>query len=121
MKKMIIAGYIGNDAEIRQKTNSKDKFVTLSVAVDESYIDKETKEKVKRTDWISIIMNYDRFKKVSEYLKKGAYCTIIGKPMIHKYKNDKGEILTNFRLIADEIDFFNPKPKVIDKETGEIV
>ncbi len=120
MKKMIIAGNIGSDAVIREKSNSNEKFITFSVAINEDYTDKKTKEKVKRTDWISCILNFERYHKVVKYLNKGVFVTASGRPSINSYEGEEG-FSVNFRLFINELTFFSPKTKVINAETGEIM
>ena len=49
-----LIGRIGNDPEVRTLQNGG-KCLTMSVATDESYINRENGEKVKRTEWHRIV------------------------------------------------------------------
>ena len=49
-----LIGRIGNDPEVRTMQNGG-KCLTMSVATDESYINRESGEKVKRTEWHRIV------------------------------------------------------------------
>ena len=48
--KAILAGFLGNDAEVRTGNNDQ-KFTILSLATKSSYKDKESDKYISRTEW----------------------------------------------------------------------
>lgn len=100
----IFSGILGQDSEIRQTENNK--VLSFSVAIDESYKDKQG-NKVEKTSWIKCakFMKADRSSKITEALIKGSKVTIIGKPNA-TYYNEKAYQ----ECIVDKIDIqFVPK------------
>ncbi len=123
MRSITITGNIGNEPEIRENKNSKEKFFTFSLAEDNSYIDKSTGKVVESVEWFQCVLNYDRYKNVVKFLKKGTRAAIIGYPTIHTYTNKETKKLRAvFRVSVNQLDFFNAKEKIVTvNEDGEII
>jgi len=123
MRSITITGNIGNEPEIRENKNSKEKFFTFSLAEDNSYIDKSTGKVVESVEWFQCVLNYDRYKNVVKFLKKGTRASIIGYPTIHTYTHKETKKLRAvFRVSVNQLDFFNAKEKIITvNQDGEII
>jgi len=128
MRQLTVVGNIGRNAELRENKHTGEKFYTMPVAEDTGYKDKETGERVNRVEWFECTLNYERFKNVHEYLKKGSRITLFGYPTIKSYRNKEGKQVLNFKISVKQIDFYNAKQKfeqinkteVADTKTGEI-
>jgi len=123
MRSITVTGNIGNEPEIRENKNTKEKFFTFSIAEDNSYIDKATGKQVESVEWFQCILNYERYKNVVQYLKKGSRATVIGYPTIHTYTHKETKKLRAiFRISVNQLDFFNAKEKtIVVDENGEVV
>lgn len=77
IQKIIIIGNVGQDPEMKT-TNSGNPVCNFSLAVSESWTDKNTKEKKEHTEWIDIEA-YGRLAEIcGEYIKKGSKVYIEG-------------------------------------------
>jgi single-strand DNA-binding protein len=80
-------GRVGRDAELVGSNNNVCKF---SLAVNEEYLDKNTGEKVRQTEWVNCVA----FSKLAEvcmrFMKKGAKAYVSGKFKVTKYVGKDG-------------------------------
>jgi single-strand DNA-binding protein len=86
--KVILMGFLGNDAEVRTANNRS--FTTLSLATKSSYKDKKSGEYVSHTEWHRCVV----FGKLSEFagtLKKGAHIQVEGELRSREYDSKKTE------------------------------
>lgn len=93
-------GRIGQDAKIVDHQGNK--FVTFSVAVDESYKDGNG-TKIERTTWYDCNTEQERFFKVISWLTKGREVLVQGKPSVRVYEKDGkhyGAIRVNVQNIS---------------------
>lgn len=81
-----IIGNLGFDASIKE-TNGK-RYLKFSVAVNESYKDKEG-NKVEKTEWFNCISNNTS---LSPYLKKGTLILAQGVPSFKAYSDKEGNV-----------------------------
>ena len=97
-----IIGHLGKDPESRFMPNG-DQVANFSVAVTESWKDKNTGDKKEETTWFRV----SAFKKLAEicaqYLKKGTPVQVVGKMKMRKWKDDKGNDRESWDLIADSM------------------
>lgn len=95
-----IIGRIGQDAKIIDYQGRK--FVSFSVAVDESYKDGNG-TKIERTAWFDCNTEQERFFKVISWLTKGREVLVQGKPSVRVYEKDGkhyGAIRVNVQNIS---------------------
>jgi single-strand DNA-binding protein len=87
VNKVIIVGNLGSDPEIKYMP-SGDAVCNLSLATTESWKDKQSGEKVEKTEWHRVVM-FKRLAEISgEYLRKGSQVYIEGKLKTRKYEKD---------------------------------
>ena len=87
LNKVQLIGRVGKDPEIRYLTSGK-AVANFSIATSESYKDKQTGEKVEKTEWHNISA-FDRLAEIiGEYVKKGALLYVEGKIQTRKYEKD---------------------------------
>src|SRR5262249_30977626 len=85
LNKVILIGNLGRDPEIRRFQNGG-RVASFSIATSESWKDKETGEKIERTEWHRISVLNDKLVEVIErYLKKGAKVYIEGQLETRKW------------------------------------
>jgi single-strand DNA-binding protein len=90
LNKVQCIGNLGRDPEIR-RTQSGDGVANFSVAVTETWKDKQTGERREKTEWINIVVFGDGLVRVVEqYLKKGSRCYVEGKIQTRKWQDKDG-------------------------------
>ena len=75
--KLILLGYFGGDATVRNVNN--DEFViNFNVANSREFVDKDTAELIKKTQWFTCSYWFKAEPKVAQYLKKGTLVYVEG-------------------------------------------
>jgi single-strand DNA-binding protein len=74
---VLLAGFIGSDAQVKTANSNGNEFTVLSVATQESWKDKETGEWQKATEWHSVICN-NGLGKYAASLTKGTHVLVEG-------------------------------------------
>ena len=91
VNKVILVGNLGRDPEVR-RMGSGDPVVSFSLAMSESWRDKNSGERKEKTEWANIVIFNENIGKVAEqYLKKGMKVYIEGQLQTREY-TDKDNI-----------------------------
>lgn len=101
VNKVILVGTLGGDPEIRH-TPSGDAVASLSIATNESWVDKKTGEKQERTEWHKVILWRRLAEIAQQYLTKGSKVFIEGKLQTRKWEKDGVERYTT-EIIGDSL------------------
>jgi single-strand DNA-binding protein len=102
INKVIIVGNLGADPEMRH-TGGGTAVTTLNVATSESWTDKQSGEKVEKTEWHRVKM-FGRLAEIAgEYLKKGRQVYIEGSLRTDKYTDKQGVEKYSTDIIASEM------------------
>jgi single-strand DNA-binding protein len=102
INKVIIVGNLGADPEMRH-TGGGTAVTTINVATAESWTDKQSGEKVEKTEWHRIKM-FSRLAEIAgEYLKKGSQVYIEGSLRTDKYTDKQGVERYSTDIIANEM------------------
>ena len=90
VNKVILIGRLGKDPEVRTM-QSGGKVVNLSIATEESWRDKSTGERQKKTEWHRVVIFNERLAEVAEkYLTKGGQVYIEGTLQTRKWTDNSG-------------------------------
>lgn len=89
LNKVQIIGNLGNDPDLR-KTQSGDSVCNLSIATTESWKDKNTGERVSRTEWHKVVIWGNTADVAAKYLSKGSKVYIEGKLETRKWQDQSG-------------------------------
>ena len=88
--KVLLIGRLGADAVVNQLT-SGGRVANLSVATDESYINKQSGERVDKTEWHRVVTFQDGMvTTVEKHALKGRLVHVEGKLQTRKYKDAEG-------------------------------
>lgn len=91
VNKVILVGNLGKDPEIRT-TQEGVKIANLSVATSEQWRDKNTQERVERTEWHRVVIFNEKLADVAEkYLRKGSKLYIEGQLQTRKWTDQNGQ------------------------------
>ncbi|HWU76557.1 MAG TPA: single-stranded DNA-binding protein [Rhodanobacter sp.] len=102
INKVIIVGNLGADPEMRH-TGGGTAVTTLNVATSESWTDKQSGEKVEKTEWHRVKM-FGRLAEIAgDYLKKGRQVYIEGSLRTDKYTDKQGIERYSTDIIASEM------------------
>jgi single-strand DNA-binding protein len=89
INKVILVGNLGSDPDTKYMPSGS-ALTNLSVATTDSWKDKQTGEKVEKTEWHRVVM-FDRLAEIAgEYLKKGSQVYIEGQLQTRKWQDKDG-------------------------------
>lgn len=105
VNKVILVGNLGTDVK-SHKFNDGNMVVNFPVATSESYINRDTGEKVDVTDWHNITARNKLAELCEKFLKKGSKVYIEGKLKTRKF-DDNGVTKHVTEVIADNVLFLS--------------
>ena len=105
VNKVFLIGTLGRDPELKYMPNGT-AVVNLSLATDESYNDKQTGQKVEKTEWHRLTAYGKLAEIIAQYLKKGSRAYFEGKLQTREWLKDNvkrytTEIITNDMMMLD--------------------
>lgn len=101
MQQIQIIGFIGQDAKVNDLGTNQ--VINFSVAVSESYVKKETGEKITNTIWYDC-SRWGNNTQIAQYLKKGQQVFVSGTPTARAWQNENGEIKSVLGIKVDRIE-----------------
>ena len=107
LNRVMIIGHLGADPELRY-TQSGSPVVTLRIATDESYIDRNG-NRVDRTEWHRAIVFQKAAEHCNQYLHKGSLVYVEGKLATRKWQDQNGQDRYSVEIRADRVQFLDRK------------
>ena len=98
-----VAGYTGNDAELRITATGKD-VANFTIAINEQFGENE------RTTWMSVVC-WNGLTKVAKHIKKGQGLLIEGRVHSEAWLDADGNLQSKIVLTAKTIRFLGAKPE----------
>jgi single-strand DNA-binding protein len=106
----IIVGRIGQEIECKFMPNGK-AVVNISLASGDDYKDKQSGQKVDRTNWIDVVA-FDRLAEIlRDYCKKGSKILVTGKLTKRKWQDKDGANRYTTEVVASDLQMLDPKPE----------
>ena len=102
VNKVILVGTCGQDPEVRYLPNGN-AVTNLSLATSEQWTDKQTGQKVEKTEWHRVSMFGKVAEIAGEYLRKGSQVYIEGSLRTDKYTDKSGVERYTTDIIANEM------------------
>lgn len=104
LNKVQLIGRLGADPEVRTM-QSGGKVVNMRIATSESWRDKQTGDRVEKTEWHTVVVFNENLGKIAEqYLRKGSNVYIEGQLQTRKWQDQGGNdrystevVVKNFR------------------------
>lgn len=87
INKVILVGTCGQDPEVRYLPNGN-AVTNLSMATSESWTDRQTGQKVEKTEWHRVVLFGKVAEIAGEYLRNGSQCYIEGKLKTREWEKD---------------------------------
>ena len=110
INKVTILGNLGGDPEVKYMP-SGGAVTNVSVAVDESYKDKNTGQMVEKVEWIRCVF-FNRIAEIAgEFLKKGSKVYLEGAMRTRKWQNAQGVDQYTTEVIISEMRMLDGKPQ----------
>ena len=110
-QQVIVKGRLGADPEIRY-TQSKMAIANFSVAVGESWKDKNSGQAMEHTEWFRCSAYGNTVEKFIEpYIKKGSAVMVVGKMRTRKWQDQSGNDRYSTDLQVRDIMFQDGTPK----------
>jgi len=91
MQRLQLIGHLGSDAEVKDLGHNQ--VINFSVAVSETYVKKDTNEKVTNTTWYECA-KWGNNTSVAQFLKKGQQVMVEGKPTARSWQKEDGSIVS---------------------------
>jgi single-strand DNA-binding protein len=107
VNKVIAIGNLGKDPETRYVPSGA-AVTNFSIAVSESWKDKQTGEQKERTEWINVEVWGNAAEACQKYLQKGSQCYVEGKMQTDKWEKD-GVTRYTTKVRADTVQFLGSK------------
>ena len=102
VNKVILIGNLGQDPDIKY-TASGAAVANVSVATSESWNDKQSGEKVEKTEWHRVVFFKRLAEIVGEYLTKGSKVYIEGKLQTRKWQDKEGQDRWTTEIVGNDM------------------
>ena len=102
VNKVILVGNLGKDPDMKY-TASGAAIANITVATSESWTDKQTNEKVDKTEWHRVVFFRRLAEIVGEYLRKGSQVYIEGKLQTRKWQDQNGQDRYTTEVVGDQM------------------
>ena len=110
MRKLTLAGFIGNDASVNDLPSGTTQVINFNIATTDKYKD-ET-----RTTWVRC-SRFTNNVSIAPYLKKGTYVIVQGRAEVETYTDQNQQNHAVLKCIVDEIEFGGAKAE--NSTTGQ--
>jgi single-strand DNA-binding protein len=118
LNKVMLIGNLGKDPEVRAIPSGA-KVANFSIATTDSYMDKNTNQKVEKTEWHNIVMWRGLAEIAEKYLRKGSQVYIEGKLQTRSWDDQNGQKKYTTEIIADQMQMLgSPRNRAEGGEGG---
>ena len=104
LNKVVLAGRITSDPELKQ-TASGISVLTFTLAVNRSYVSKNSEQGERQADFISVVAWRQTAEFISKYFKKGSAICVTGSIQTRNWQDQQGNRRYATEVVADEAMF----------------
>ncbi|SDG86480.1 single-stranded DNA-binding protein [Winogradskyella thalassocola] len=108
LNKVMLIGNLGDEVKMHY-FDDKNCVGRFPIATSETYISKQTNERVSNTEWHNIVVRNKAAEICEKYLTKGDKIYIEGRIKTRKWTDDKGMERYSTEIQCDEFTFLTPK------------
>lgn len=109
LNKVMLIGNVGSEIKVHQFDN-QNKVGNFPLATNESYVSKETGQRVENTEWHNIVIRETKVVEIFEkYVKTGDKLYVEGKIKTRKWQDSNGQNRYITEIILQEFTFLSPK------------
>lgn len=102
VNKVILVGNLGQDPEMKY-TASGVAIANISVATTDNWNDRQSGEKVTKTEWHRVVAFQRLAEIMGEYLKKGSQVYIEGRLQTRKWQDQNGQDRWTTEIVANDM------------------
>jgi single-strand DNA-binding protein len=118
LNKVIIIGRLGQDPKLSY-TSSGQAVANFSVATDEGYRDRQTGQRVERTEWHRVVAWRQTAEFCGNYLGKGRLVMVEGKLQTRKWQGQDGQDRYTTEIVADNVQGLDRAPDGQYNQAGQ--
>ena len=108
INKVILVGNLGKDPETRYMP-SGGAVTNVTLATSESWNDKNTGQRVDKTEWHRVVFFNKLAEIAGEYLKKGSKVYVEGKLQTRKWQDQNGQDRWTTEIVANEMQMLDSR------------
>ena len=108
INKVILVGNLGQDPEVKY-TQSGSAITNISIATTDSWTDKASGNKQKKTEWHRVVFFSKLAEIAGEYLRKGSQVYIEGSLRTRKWQDQQGQDRYTTEIVASEMQMLGGK------------
>ena len=108
INKAILIGHVGQDPEVKYMPSGK-AVCNISVATTESWNDKNSGEKVEKTEWHRVVLFHRLAEIAGEYLRKGSQVYVEGRLQTRKWQDQSGGDRYSTEIVANNMQMLGGK------------
>ncbi|WP_178990845.1 single-stranded DNA-binding protein [Winogradskyella schleiferi] len=108
LNKVMLIGNLGDEVKMHY-FDDKNCVGRFPLATSESYVSKQTNERITNTEWHNIVVRNKAAEICEKYLTKGDKVYIEGRIKTRKWTDDKGMERYSTEIQCDEFTFLTPK------------
>jgi single-strand DNA-binding protein len=102
INKVIIVGFLGKDPEVRYSAQGQ-AVASVSLATSEVWKDKDSGEKIERTEWHRAVLFGKLAEVAAEYLQKGSQVYMEGRLQTRKWQDRDGSDRYTTEIVVNEM------------------
>ena len=111
LNRIVLAGRLTKDVELRKLANGM-AVVSFTLASDELSKNADGSKKV---IFIGVSLFGKSAENVAKYVQKGSLVAVDGRITQRKYTNKQNQQVTSTEIVADNVQFLEPKPQATNK------
>jgi len=111
LNKVMLIGHLGDDVKLHY-FKSDSCIGRFPLATNETYINKETGEKITSTEWHNIVVRNKAAELCEKYLSKGDKIYIEGRIKSRQWQSEDGSIKHTTEIQAIDFTFLNTKKEI---------
>lgn len=108
INKVILIGNVGGEVKVHRFDNNN-LIGRLSIATSESYVTKDTNERVEQTEWHNLVVRNKLAEIFEKYVKKGDKIYVEGKLKTRKWQDQSGQERYMTEIVVSDFSFLTPK------------
>ena len=108
LNKVMLIGHLGDEVKIHY-FDDNNWVARFPLATNESYVNKQTNERITNTDWHNIVVKNKAAEICEKYLSKGDKVYIVGRIQTRKWQDDKGLERYTTEILCSDFKFLTNK------------
>ena len=111
LNRVILLGRLGRKPELRVLPQTGRSVANFTMATNERFVDKNTREAKDRTEWHRIVVWGKLAELCGEYLKKGRQAFIEGRLQTREWTDKEGKKNYSTEIVANNVQFIGGRPE----------